>query len=187
MLRIFSAAHVVPPVRFAIAACCLIAGAFGAFAQTPDLAPMQSVAPAGKWQVYRNDRYAFEFSYPPDGHLKVVRDGRRQHLRIQNYVASPDHEYATEDGEYDVDLFIFDLGLGQKSPERCAQSVHDGRSVKVGKVAGLRGVADETDDGRTAQALCVESRKLKVLVIGSEADPLGETIDDIIKSVRFGG
>lgn len=187
MSWIFPASHVVSPVRLAIGACCLIAGAYSAFAQTTDTTPEQSAAPAGKWQVYRNDRYAFEFSYPPDGHLKVVRDGRRQHLHIQNYVASADHEYAAEDGEYDVDLFIFDLGLGQKSPERCAESVHDGRSVKVGKVAGLRGVTDETDDGRTPQALCVESRKLKVLVVGSEADPLGETIDSIIKSVRFGG
>jgi hypothetical protein len=65
--------------------------------------------------------------------------------------------------------------------------LRDARTVKVGKVKGLRGMYQQgEDDATAAQAVCVESRKLEIVVKAADTEPLDPLANRILDSVRFG-
>lgn len=141
-------------------------------------------APAGKWQTYRNDRYMFRLSYPPDGQIQTRRDRQFQYVRIRNYETDP--QGALQPGEYYLQVFIFDHRVGHKMKSSCRELVSGAQPVKAGKVNALRGSVDEADIGVTPYALCLQGVKVDVLVTANEEDQLGGLANRILDSVRFG-
>jgi hypothetical protein len=134
------------------------------------------------WQTYRNERYAFHLSYPSDSRVDTHRERGVQHISISR--TAPDE---AQTGSYHVDVLIYDHRLGHKLKSTCKELLRDARTVKIGKVQGLRGIHQEGDDEHTAShAVCVESKRLHILVKASESDPQAELADRILNSVRFG-
>jgi len=134
------------------------------------------------WQTYRNERYAFHLSYPADSRVDTHRERGVQHISIRR--GTPDE---TQPGSYHVDVLIYDHRLGHKLKSTCKELLRDARTVKIGKVQGLRGIQQEGDDERNAtHAVCVESKRLHILVKAIEADPQSDLADRILNSVRFG-
>ena len=140
-------------------------------------------ATTGKWQTYRNDRYMFRLSYPPDGQIQTRRDRQFQYVRIQNHETDP--QGALQAGEYYLQVFIFDHRVGHKMKASCRELVADAHPVKAGKVNALRGSVDQADLGSTPYALCLQGVKVDVLVTANEEDQLG-LANRILDSVRFG-
>ena len=149
-------------------------------------AQQEPSAPAatGKWQTYRNDRYMFRLSYPPDGQIQTRRDRQFQYVRIQNFEADP--QGALQPGEYYLQVFIFDHRVGHKMKTSCRELVSDAHQVKAGKVNALRGSVDEADLVTSPYALCLQGVKVDVLVTANEEDQLGTLANRVLDSVRFG-
>jgi hypothetical protein len=138
----------------------------------------------GKWQTYRNDRYMFRLSYPPDGQIQTRRDRQFQYVRIQNHETDP--QGALQPGEYYLQVFIFDHRVGHKMKASCRELVAGAHPVKAGKVNALRGSVDEADLVTTPYALCLQGVKVDVLVTANEEDQVGALANRILDSVRFG-
>jgi hypothetical protein len=167
--------------RLVVCAGCLAPMPEAAQAQQEPAVKPQMV----KWQTYRNERYAFHLSYPPDSQIRTRRDRQYQYVRIQNY--EPDQQGNLQTGEYFLEVFIFDHRVGHKLSSPCRELVSEARSVKAGKVNALRGLADHAGDaGGTPFALCLQGVKVDVLVTATEEDQLGHLANRILDSVRFG-
>ena len=69
-----------------------------------------------------------------------------------------------------------------------SELLRDARSVKVGKVRGLRGIYQEqgAEDDTATQAVCVESTKVEILVKAMEGEPQTELANRVLDSVRCG-
>jgi hypothetical protein len=171
----------------AVAACLALI----AFAPIP-VAAQQEVAAAptpttGKWKVYRDERYAFRLSYPPDSQMKTGRDRGYQYMRVHNYEAEPGGQTGMQPGEYHLEVLIFDHRLGHRMKSPCRELVRDAHQVRAGKVNALRGLAEQPDDaGATSFALCLQAGKVDVLVMATEQDPLGPVANRILDGIRFG-
>ena len=163
---------------------CLACLALGPEAAQAQQEP--AVKPAsGKWQTYRNERYAFRLSYPPDSQIHTRRDRQYQYVRIQNYDA--EHQGELQSGAYHLEVFIFDHRAGHKLPGSCRELVSDAHPVKAGKVNALRGLGEHPgEQGGTPFALCLQGVKVDVLVTATEEDQLGQLANRILDSVRFG-
>ena len=174
--------------NFATALACLAYLAVAASVPVHAKQPQTTINPVapGKWQTYANERYAFTLSYPPDGRVETLRDGRHQHLRILNYARTSENLLPLNPGEYDVEVFIYDHRLGHTLQIGCGKLLWEPRSVKLGKVKGVRGTIEQAEDGSTPFAVCVESGRLEILVTVSGPDPLGSLANRILNSVRFG-
>jgi hypothetical protein len=134
------------------------------------------------WQTYRNERYAFHLSYPADSRVDTHRERGVQHISISR--GTPEE---TQTGSYHVDVLIYDHRMGHKLKGTCKELLRDARTVRIGKVQGLRGIHQEGDDENSAtHAVCVESKRLDILVKAIEADPQADLADRILNSVRFG-
>lgn len=176
-------------LRFAVRTLARLLVCLACLALTPQAAQAQPElavkATGGKWQTYRNERYAFHLSYPPDSQIQTRRDRHYQYVRIQNY--EPDHHGELQTGEYYLEVFIFDHRAGHKLPHPCRELVPDARPVKAGKVNALRGVGDHVSDpGGTPYTLCLQSVKVDVLVTATEEGERGQLANRILDSVRFG-
>jgi hypothetical protein len=176
-------------LRFDVRAFVRLLAYLACLALTPQAAQAQqepAAKPAGgKWQTYRNERYGFHLSYPPDSQIHTRRDRQYQYVRIQNY--EPDHQGDLQTGEYYLEVFIFDHRAGHKLPGPCRELVSDARPVKAGKVNALRGLGDHASDpGGTPFALCLQGVKVDVLVTATEEGELGPLANRILDSVRFG-
>ena len=161
----------------------------------PGLASMRAAAQqesaptpaAGKWKTYRDDRYAFRLSYPPDSQVQTGRDRGYQYMRVHNYEQEPGSQGAMQPGEYHLEVLIFDHRLGHRMRSPCRELVRDGHQVRAGKVNALRGLAEQADEGgATSFALCLQAGKVGVLVMATEQDPLGALANRILDGVRFG-
>jgi hypothetical protein len=140
-----------------------------------------------KWKTYRNDRYAFRLSYPPDSQVQTGRDRGYQYMRVHNYEQEPGSQAAMQPGEYHLEVLIFDHRLGHKMKSPCRELVRDAHQVRAGKVNALRGLAEQADDaGATSFALCLQAGKVDVLVMATEQDPLGPVANRILDGVHFG-
>ena len=143
--------------------------------------------PVGKWKIYRDDRYAFRLSYPPDSQVQTGRDRGYQYLRMHNYEPEPGGQGSMQPGEYHLEMLIFDHRLGHRMPSPCRDLVREARQVRAGKVNALRGLAERGEDpGATSFALCLQAGKVDVLVMATEQDPLGPIANRLLDGVRFG-
>jgi hypothetical protein len=172
----------------AAAAACL---ALLALAPIPAAAQQEAAAApipsTGKWKVYRDERYAFRLSYPPDSQVQTGRDHGYQYMRVHNYDPEPGGQSALQPGEYHLEVLIFDHRLGHRMKSPCRDLVRDAHQVRAGKVNALRGLAEQTDDaGATSFALCLQAGKVDVLVMATEQDPLGPVANRILDGIRFG-
>jgi hypothetical protein len=150
----------------------------GAAAPTPDTA---------KWKVYRDERYAFRLSYPPDSQVQTGRDRGYQYMRVHNYDPEPGVQSAMQPGEYHLEVLIFDHRLGHRMKSPCRELVRDAHQVRAGRVNALRGLAGQADDpGATSFALCLQAGKVDVLVMATEQDPLGPVANRLLDGIRFG-
>jgi len=146
-----------------------------------------AVPAGGKWKVYRDDRYAFRLSYPPDSQVQTGRDRGYQYLRVHNYEPEPGGQSSMQSGEYHLEMLIFDHRLGHRMPSPCRDLVREARQVRAGKVNALRGLAERSEDaGATSFALCLQAGKVDVLVMATEQDPLGPIANRLLDGVRFG-
>ena len=69
----------------------------------------------------------------------------------------------------------------------CRDLLHDLRAVKLGKIQGLRGsIQDDERDTPAEPAVCVESRKVVVLIKASDADAQASLANRILDTLRFG-
>ena len=143
--------------------------------------------PVSKWKIYRDDRYAFRLSYPPDSQVQTGRDRGYQYLRVHNYESDAGSQIAMQPGEYHLEMLIFDHRLGHRMPSPCRDLVREPRQVRAGKVNALRGLAEHAEDaGATSFALCLQAGKVDVLVMATEQDPLGPIANRLLDGVRFG-
>jgi len=141
----------------------------------------------GKWKIYRDDRYAFRLSYPPDSQVQTGRDRGYQYLRVHNYEPEPGSQASMQPGEYHLEMLIFDHRLGHRMPSPCRDLVREPRQVRAGKVNALRGLAEHAEDaGATSFALCLQAGKVDVLVMATEQDPVGPIANRLLDGVRFG-
>jgi hypothetical protein len=167
-------------LRYRIALCII-----GVALATPALSVAQPSNGRTDWRTYRNERYAFRLSHPADSRVDAHREPGHQHISIGN---TPDAATASESGQLHVDVLIYDHRLGHRLKGGCRELLRDARSVKVGKVRGLRGLYQQqgTEDSSAMQALCVESTKLEILVKAVEGEPQTELANRVLDSVRFG-
>ena len=128
-------------------------------------------AATGKWQTYRNDRYMFRLSYPPDGQIQTRRDHQFQYVRIQNHETDP--QGALQPGEYYLQVFIFDHRVGHKMKTSCRELVSVPIRSRPAKSMRLRGSVDQADLVTTPYALCLQGVKVDVLVTANEEDQVG--------------
>ena len=136
------------------------------------------------WLTYRNERYAFRLSYPPAGRVETRREHGFQHIVIG--VAEAKEPQPTGDG-YHVDVLIYDHRLGHNLKLPCRDLLHDLRAVKLGKIQGWRGsIQDDESDTPAEPAVCVESRKVVVLIKASDADAQASLANRILDTLRFG-
>jgi hypothetical protein len=133
------------------------------------------------WLIYRNDRYAFRLSYPE--HSRI--DSPRAHGVQQISIVPGDGEHAQDgsDAKYHVDVLIYDHRLGHRMKATCRDMLRDAHAVKVGKIKGLRGM-HATGEGEGTAAVCVDSKKLEILVKSVDAD--SAVAERILSSLRFG-
>jgi len=176
-------------LRFDVRSLARLLACLGCLVLAPEAARAEqepaAKPPTGKWQTYRNERYAFRLSYPPDSQIHTRRERQYQYVRIQNYEA--DHQGELQTGAYFLEVFIFDHRAGHKLPGPCRELMSDARPVKAGKVNALRGLGDHASDpGGTPFALCLQGMKVDVLVTATEEDQLGQLANRILDSVRFG-
>jgi hypothetical protein len=159
------------------------------------LAPLVAVAQqeqateitSSKWQTYRNERYAFDLSYPADSHVRTSRDHHFQYVRITNQQIGSDGSAGLLAGEYLIEVFIFDHRQGHKLSGPCRELVRNAHPVKAGKVNALRGQGDPADDAvGIPSALCLQGVKVDVLIKGIEEEQGGTRVSRILDSVRFG-
>jgi hypothetical protein len=172
----------------AAAAACL---ALLALAPIPAAAQQEAAAAptlsTGKWKVYRDERYAFRLSYPPDSQMKTGRDRGYQYMRVRNYDAEAGGQNGMQPGEYHLEVLIFDHRVGHRMKSPCRELVRDAHQVRAGRVNALRGLAEQVDDaGATSFALCLQAGKVDVLVMATEQDPLGPVANRILDGIRFG-
>jgi hypothetical protein len=175
--------------RFALPAC-LLAGFVCLFIPAPPATAQQQPAAnasSGKWQTYRNERYAFRLSYPPDSQLHTHRSREYQYVRIRNYESPAGDQDVRQPGEYSLEIFVFDHRLGHKLASPCRELLRDTRAVKAGRVNAVRGLAQSADETSGIPfALCLQGMKVDVLVKATEEDQLGALANRILDSVRFG-
>jgi hypothetical protein len=166
---------------------CLVLGA-AVTAPTLTIAKPRDARTQGvdpDWLTYRNERYAFRLSYPADSRVDTRREHGFQHISISSNAV--DEAQATPAPTYRIDVLIYDHRLGHRLKFACRELLRDARTVKVGKVQGLRGVHQEgEDEASAAQAVCVESTKLDIVVKAVDGDPQVPLADRILDSVRFG-
>ena len=167
-------------LRYRLVLCVI-----GVALATPALSVAQPSNGKTDWRTYRNERYAFRLSYPGDSRVDTHRQRGYQHISIGNTV---DAAIASEPGRLHVDVLIYDHRLGHRLKSACRELLRDARSVKVGKVSGLRGIYQEqgTEEGTATQAVCVESNKLEILVKAVQGEPQTELANRVLDSVRFG-
>lgn len=134
------------------------------------------------WLTYRNERYAFRLSYPADSRVAEHR------LRAYHQISISNTDDATElqAGKLRVDVLIYDHRLGHHPKGTCHELLRDTRSVKVGKVRALRGIYQPDGAEQIAQAVCLDSTKLQILVKAIEGDQATELAVRVLDSVRFG-
>jgi len=139
------------------------------------------------WKTYRNDRYMFRVSYPADGRVQTSRHRNYELVRILNHDDAGERQEGLAQGEYFVEVFIYDHRLGHRMDGKCHDVLREASPVKLGRIEAWRGTTVQADDtGSTPQAVCVESTKVDVVVTASEADPLGPLANRILDSIRFG-
>src|SRR5689334_9482843 len=146
--------------RYARLMLCLLLLAAAAWPCTAPATQRRALPPSADrdWLAYRNERYAFRLWYPPAGQVQTHREHGLQRISI----ASPQAEQAAADG-YHVDVLIYDHRLGHKLKGPCRELLHEPHVVRVGKIQGLRGTVQE-GDAPAASAVCVESRKVVVVI-----------------------
>ncbi|HTS53498.1 MAG TPA: hypothetical protein VMH26_09520 [Burkholderiales bacterium] len=170
----------------AILVACLAGGGFAPVRVAAEQESVPTPA-AGKWKTYRDDRYAFRLSYPPDSQVQTGRDHGYQYLRVHNYEPEPGGQGTMQPGEYHLEVLIFDHRLGHRMKSPCRELVRDAHQVRAGKVNALRGLAEQPDDASaTSFALCLQAGKVDVLVMATEQDPLGPLANRILDGIRFG-
>jgi hypothetical protein len=144
-------------------------------------APAWGVA-QNDWLTYRNERYAFRLSYPGDSRVKEHRLRGYHQISISN----SDNASELQSGELRVDVLIYDLRLGHRPNGSCHELLRETRSVKVGKVRALRGIYQPEGAEQIAQAVCLDSTKLQILVKAVEGDQASALAGRVLDSVRFG-
>jgi hypothetical protein len=137
------------------------------------------------WATYRNERYAFRLSYPAESRVDTRRGHGFQHVSISRDGGEPAD--AAQAAEFHIDVLIYDHRLGHKLKTGCRDLLQDAHAVKVGKIQGLRGIYPAGDDqAEPRPAVCVESRKLDIVVKASDPDQQAPIADRILDSLRFG-
>jgi hypothetical protein len=144
-------------------------------------APAPGVA-QNDWHTYRNERYAFRLSYPADSRVEEHRLRGYHQISIDN----ADDTLELQSGKLRVDVLIYDLRLGHRPKGTCHELLRDTHSVKVGKVRALRGIYQPEGAEHIAQAICLESAKLQILVKALEGDQSTELAGRVLDSMRFG-
>src|SRR5215813_1459120 len=127
----------------ALAVLATFLGGLGLTAMSAVAQQEAAAGPAvGKWKIYRDDRYAFHLSYPPDSQVQTGRDRGYQYLRVHNYEPEPGSQGSMQPGEYHLEMLIFDHRLGHRMPSPCRDLVREPRQVRAGRVNALRGLAE---------------------------------------------
>jgi len=134
------------------------------------------------WLTYRNERYAFRLSYPPASHVQTRREHGLQHIAISS---NEPQEQQTSATAYHVDVLIYDRRLGHKLNAPCRELLREPHAVKVGKIQALRGMVQDTDTAESS-AVCVESKKLAVLIRASDDGGQAALANRILDTLRFG-
>jgi hypothetical protein len=134
------------------------------------------------WLTYRNERYAFRLSYPPASHVQTRREHGLQHIAISSN-EPPEQQSATTG--YHVDVLIYDRRLGHKLNAPCRELLREPHAVKVGKIQALRGTVQENDTADSS-AVCVESKKLVVLIRATDDGGQATLANRILDTLRFG-
>jgi hypothetical protein len=158
---------------------CLLLGLAAAWPWAAPATQRRDLPPGADpdWLAYRNERYAFRLWYPPAGRVETHREHGLQRITIASAQAEPDG--------YHVDVLIYDRRLGHKLTAPCRDLLQEPHAVKVGRIRGLRGTVQE-GDAQTASVVCVESRKVVVLVRASGDDNQPALGKRILDTLRFG-
>jgi len=84
-------------------------------------------------------------------------------------------------------VLIYDHRVGHKLKSSCRDVLREAHTVKVGKVQGLRGIHQQSEaESSAAHAVCVESKKLEIVVRAVETDAQTLLADRILDTLRFG-
>jgi hypothetical protein len=137
------------------------------------------------WQIYRNERYAFRLTYPPDSRVDIRRGHGLQQISIARSVT--EQADAERSPVFLVEVLIYDHRLGHKLKMACRDFLYEAHPVRVGKVQGFRGTYPEADNQPEAgPAVCVQSKRLDIVVKAVDDDPQVPLAERILDSLRFG-
>lgn len=137
------------------------------------------------WEIYRNEKYSFQFEYTPEGNIESERDSdTHTYIRIQNYQASDD-EPGLGAGEYYLEVLIYDKSLNQKAYFSTCNEVVSNYKLLSGNI--YRGESKDAggDTGGVVKAMCVQKEDWAILFRGTENHPKTPIIESIFDTFQL--
>lgn len=135
------------------------------------------------WETYKNSAYGFEFQYPPNSIIESRLDLNYLSIRLQNYSSTEDRK-GLGDGEYYLEIHIYDKKMGHKASYTCSkssESIVSTQQVDLGGVVGYRG----RSSGDGGHVLCAEYSGVDFFIRGTEKDEKVPLVNLIFGSFKF--